>query len=205
MGLNFQSTGYIKIQLGDGVGLSFEVETSTDYYDAQWHHVVLTKERGATTDTIKLYVDNSLIGTDTSVNTHVIQNSADLEFGRVSSYSLPERYFKGYLDEVGIWNKALNSTEVSDLWNNSYGLSFENFIPSGGDTCTYTSGNWEIDLADYCVISVDSNVGTGNITFTGTGNVTFNATITACNVGTLPASQNGFMGNNAQVIVGGCS
>jgi len=42
--------------------------------------------------------------------------------------------FDGLLDEVGIWDKALTSTEVSDLYNSGNGLPYEaaaasTFIP----------------------------------------------------------------------------
>jgi len=74
------------------------------------------------------------------------------------------------------------------------------------DSCTYSgSGNWAINLSDYCVISTNTNLSTNNISFVGTGNVTFNATITACNIGVLPASQRGFLTSNAKVNIGKCT
>lgn len=32
------------------------------------------------------------------------------------------------LDELGIWNRSLNATEISDLWNGGYGLSYSQAI-----------------------------------------------------------------------------
>ena len=32
--------------------------------------------------------------------------------------------FRGYIDEVGIWNRTLNSTEISDLYNNGNGITY---------------------------------------------------------------------------------
>ena len=51
------------------------------------------------------------------------------------------------------------------------------------DTCTYTSGNWEIDMADFCVISDDCDLGTGKLSFTGAGNCTVNAVIDTTDMG----------------------
>ena len=73
------------------------------------------------------------------------------------------------------------------------------------DTCTYTTGNWNISLADYCIIDEDVDLGTNNITFYGEGNITFDATIVTCNVGGLPADQIGYVGSNAVVNYGVCS
>lgn len=70
------------------------------------------------------------------------------------------------------------------------------------DTCTYTSGNWEIDLADECVISTDTDIGANSITFTGTGSVTINATITAASIGMLPANQIGYITSNGWFWIG---
>lgn len=41
---------------------------------------------------------------------------------------------------------------------------------AGGDTCTYTSGNWNIDCSDNCVIDSNVNIDSGsNISMTGSG------------------------------------
>ena len=39
----------------------------------------------------------------------------------------------------------------------------------GGDTCTYTSGDWNVDAADNCVITSDVDLGGNNVIITGTG------------------------------------
>ena len=53
--------------------------------------------------------------------------------------------------------------------------------PPANDTCTYTSGNWNIDCADNCVISSPVNLGGNTITFTGSGTVTLNERVTGYN------------------------
>lgn len=49
------------------------------------------------------------------------------------------------------------------------------------DTCTYTSGNWEIDCSDNCVISSNVDVGGNNISINGTGTFVTSANITNYN------------------------
>ncbi len=49
------------------------------------------------------------------------ENAINFELGR-AAYS--SNYFKGELDEVGIWNRALSATEAYQLYNNGAGLSF---------------------------------------------------------------------------------
>lgn len=82
----------------------------------------------------------------------------------------------GLIDELGIWNRSLNSSEVSDLYNNGLGITYNKAIPA--DTCTYTSGNWNVNCWDNCTISSNVNLGGNNITFTGVGSFTVQANIT---------------------------
>ena len=72
------------------------------------------------------------------------------------------------------------------------------------DTCTCPSinTNWNISLADYCVITTTCNIGTGNISFYGTGNVTFNSSINCKNIGTVPSTAKLFVGSLMRMVVG---
>lgn len=51
-----------------------------------------------------------------------------------------------------------------------YNLSFFNVTVAEADTCTYSSGNWEIDCADNCNI-VSTDVGGNVVYISGTGSV----------------------------------
>ncbi len=46
------------------------------------------------------------------------------------------------------------------------------------DTCTYTSGNWDIDCSDNCSISSNVGLGGNNISIIGTGMFVTTANIT---------------------------
>ena len=66
-----------------------------------------------------------------------------------------------------MWNRALNSTEITQLYNSGDGITY---VPTAVDTCTYAgSGNWEVDCSDNCTIS-SNVVGDGsNFSVIGTG------------------------------------
>lgn len=49
--------------------------------------------------------------------------------------------------------------------------------PPPVDTCTYSSGNWEVDCSDDCSITSNVDVGGNNISITGTGTFTTTANI----------------------------
>ncbi len=68
-------------------------------------------------------------------------------------------------------NDSLNQFNSTSLFN--YTLTSP---PS--NTCTYTSGNWNINCADFCNITSNTNGGGNNITFGGTGSVDLEANLT---------------------------
>jgi len=82
----------------------------------QWHHFVLTLNNG----TAKIYVDGILVYTQTGVNS-TTQNNDILLFGKsVWGGNL----FNGKLDDIRIYNRPLDPTEVSSLFNE--GVCYQN-------------------------------------------------------------------------------
>lgn len=49
------------------------------------------------------------------------------------------------------------------------------------DSCTYTSGDWNIDCSDDCILNTDEDLGGNNIFMTGTGTVTVNGALSNFN------------------------
>src|SRR6056297_1271785 len=79
--------------------------------DGNWHHVVVT----ISGDTTKDYIDGNLVATNTRSTTFSPSSTDDVQIGN-SGDGYSGRYMDGKIDEVGIWDKALNSTEVSTLY-----------------------------------------------------------------------------------------
>jgi hypothetical protein len=76
--------------------------------------VVVTLESGTAT----IYVNGSQI--DSRGMGITTGTSSGGEIGaRIS----PTEYFSGYIDEVGVWNRALSGSEVSQLYNSGNGLN----------------------------------------------------------------------------------
>ncbi|WP_339876927.1 LamG-like jellyroll fold domain-containing protein [Olleya marilimosa] len=84
------------------------ITSTTTFNDDNWHHVteiVSLSERS-------LYVDGTLIGTDTSFSN---QNFGYIVLG--ASNLTPGIYFEGEIDEVRIWNTALSIEDVNGRGN----------------------------------------------------------------------------------------
>ena len=79
-----------------------------------WQHVAVTVK----TDTINFYLNGNNVGyvvaTGNVFTIPVIDQSVGLTIGACNS---PTEYFWGKLDDIGIWNRALTTTEISALYN----------------------------------------------------------------------------------------
>jgi len=77
--------------------------------DGNWHHLVVTYDQS----NLKVYIDGNLEATP-SLPSSNYATSSGLTIG---SWSDNNRYFNGSIDEVGIWNTALTSTQVSEIYS----------------------------------------------------------------------------------------
>jgi peptidoglycan/xylan/chitin deacetylase (PgdA/CDA1 family) len=84
---------------------------------ATWFEWVLMDDPGAQTTT--LYIDGVSVGTNH--NTAADTMAGNFEFG---GYDGTSSLFKGLIDELAVWNRALTAAEVSRLWNNGVGLQY---------------------------------------------------------------------------------
>lgn len=101
---------------------------------ATWYHVAVTFDN--TANECKFYVNGSQQGaTGTSLAT-ALQPEGNQPFivGNHSDETDSGKLFDGIIDELGVWSRALSSTEISSLYNGGTGLSY----PFGGVSVTAT-------------------------------------------------------------------
>ena len=70
---------------------------------------------------MKIYINGVLEDTD-SYTGPLLTNNDDLYIGTIFNAgggSCYGNYLKGSIDELAIWNRALNSTEIYDIWDNT--------------------------------------------------------------------------------------
>ena len=122
---------------GSGIGAG-----STNTYpvpQSTWHHIVFTIGGGF----VKLYV-NGVFNTSKVFNGVMPSSSSNLFFGKlpVGGY---EYYLNGFLDDIGIWNRVLTATEITNLYNNT-SVSIAN-PPVAASTQTFCGSATVADLA----------------------------------------------------------
>ncbi|MBK9452921.1 MAG: hypothetical protein IPN95_26575, partial [Bacteroidetes bacterium] len=86
----------------------------------RWAHIVLTADKA--NSLLTGYLDGVNFTTSAiDPNTFVGQNQLSIRigWGHWVSFSVPNNYFLGQLDDIGIWNRALTPCEVRALYLSS--------------------------------------------------------------------------------------
>lgn len=96
-------------------------QTSAIYANNDWNHIVLSMNQ---TD-INFYINNTLLSTQPTNTTTFAPNLGLQISGRPGG-----DYLRGMIDEVGLWNRGLTTTEVASLWNGGNGVSYLDFSSS---------------------------------------------------------------------------
>ncbi len=126
IGFNYWNSGG-----GDVITMSGTVAN-----DGNWHHAVVTYDGSVTTG--KLYIDGSLVATD-SANAGVLQNRAETtKIGEGYSWGQGDGFMNGSIDEVRIYNRALSQSEISRLYTST---QLTQKAPSGSGLVGY----WPLD------------------------------------------------------------
>ena len=99
--------------------------TSGSTNNGNWHHITVVKSGNTTSDTLKLYIDNSLKATQTLSNTGDYAWPAwnDLKFGVSKHYNgnVPSRVYNWWakdvqIDDVRIYSSALSVAQIAELY-----------------------------------------------------------------------------------------
>lgn len=102
-----------RIKSGVGnTGYTYSITLSTD----TWYYLTLTYDGS----NVRGYVAGSYVGLGASSgNGNSLTEGFFIGSGQTGSSE-----FDGIVDEVGVWERALNSTEISDLYNSGDGLAY---------------------------------------------------------------------------------
>lgn len=114
--------------------------------DGQFHHIVGTWTGDTTIDGAKLYVDGNVVGKDTALTT-IGSTTKTINFGWI----VGSRYFAlaGLIDEASIYNRALTSQEILNIFNAG---------SNGKCTAIATPGTVQLSDTTYTVNETDGTV-----------------------------------------------
>lgn len=79
---------------------------------------------------VNLYYNSTLVSTTAGGGGDVIDTGGPICIGATNCPTTPSIFYDGRIDEFGIWNRTLNQSELTDLYNNGSGITWrDDFVP----------------------------------------------------------------------------
>ena len=186
-----QGNGY----LGSFIGYGGIADDSFNVHQGQWVYVTSVFTNG----NIYIYLNGNLaLSGNNGFNLILSPTSNPLYFGTRDPQNAWVGWLKGKMDDIGIWNRALNSVEVSQLYNHnaiSLYLPDTHYLWSTGDTTSTINVSPTQTTTYYCTVSNGISSCTDSVTVTVNPlptNFFTQDTLTICNTNTtLSAPANG--------------
>ena len=120
------SSNVLRVFLNNTSGTnSIRFSGSTTFTPSAWYHAVFTYDGSKDISGCNLYFNSSLETKTSTVNnlTGSIYSGSNTYLGTGQNFTL---YNSGLLDEVGIWNRVLTSTEATELYNSGAAKQYPN-------------------------------------------------------------------------------
>ena len=116
--INVSTTSTIIFQVGSNGGTSLVSKCSNSALTlSAWNHVAVTWDGSNTATNVHIYINGSECSYQQQTNGSSLESpNATLEFGNRRSDNA--RPLNGYLTEIGLFNRVLSSSEVTDIYNN---------------------------------------------------------------------------------------
>ncbi|KEI76990.1 cell adhesion protein [Clostridium botulinum B2 128] len=131
---------YVNISKGTPGTYNLLLSSNKTVCDGEWHTVLFTWDGTTSTNSAKIYIDD-LINEDVAGTPLVIETtnaSYNLFVGKTGNPSPPPYFFNGSLDEIEIYNEAIEFTAnkylIQDKNNNLYTLNESNLVQASLQT-----------------------------------------------------------------------
>jgi len=119
----YDSSNTITFSCGTNARLKIRYQYNNDScpsFDSNWHHVVGIMTYSSGSFSLQMYFDGNSVGTTTgSAGTNQVNFSYNSYIGSLGQNVNNSRYFDGQIDEVAIFNRALNTTEIAALYDST--------------------------------------------------------------------------------------
>lgn len=157
-----------------------------------WYHVAFLYDKSA--GSIQIYVNGSSAGTISSQKTTIYNGSDPFRIGALGDGGGTAWYLDGAVDEFGVWDKLLTSSEITDLYNSGSGIAYYEPADVKNDTtlATSLSGYWELEESTASSTWTDSH-GTNNLSNNSSGSGVTSATGKQGNAGDFEFSNSEYL------------
>jgi hypothetical protein len=118
---------------------SYVVSNKNDWEPDNWYNIVGTWDGTTSPDGMKLYINGELDATTTAKYPTIMQNTAALWIGAWTTG--PNAYYKGLIDEVKIYKRALSEEEIKEGYKQGSLILYMPFDEGMGTSVNDLSGN----------------------------------------------------------------
>ena len=122
--------GTLSTNLLQGSNSNIFASVSINYNE--WKHIVISYDG----TTLRHFIDGTKVG-EQVFNIQMNSSSSDLTFGELHMGNGHWYLFSGYMDELGYWNRALTTQEISNLYSSPPNYSY-NWSPTNQTTSSIT-------------------------------------------------------------------
>jgi len=119
----WNASNALRLAAYDGSNTPYPTIAGAAIWDNAWHHVVMVVDQA--TDKIIAYLDGAWYAEVTNSCVTNTNNSGDIVLGANGAYGTS--WYRGNIDQVAIWGKALTTTEITSLWNSGNGLAYSSW------------------------------------------------------------------------------
>ena len=118
--LSLNSSYQLEFFVGNGITNETKT-TATTYNDNAWHHVIATFDG----TNLNLYVAGVTVGGVPATWNNNIAYNADCRFfiGARALNGSTTLHWNGVIDEIGVWDRALDTEDITELYNGGAGLT----------------------------------------------------------------------------------
>ncbi len=174
----FQASGELRYLFSSADGSNnYWTTTNASMSVNNWYFLFINGSGGGATNNYKMWVNGVYVGAN------YIQNGPSR--ARPSGYS--PAYIgwseaispmKGKMDECGRWFDVADEARIAQLYNSGSGITYTDDFPPE-DTCTYSSGDWNVVCNDNCSITDAVELGGNDLIIDGSeGNFDVRVAIT---------------------------
>ena len=120
---------------------NFSVSANKNYFSSTWHQITGTFDGTS----LKLYVDGQLVAQNNNLPPNVAINNTTDSFTLGSLFGPNNAYYKGLIDEVFVFNRALDAGEVWQIYQN-LSQKFQIQIADNNNVRLYNYSNYTQQL-----------------------------------------------------------
>ncbi|MFA6065548.1 MAG: LamG domain-containing protein, partial [archaeon] len=157
--IGLTSSGYLRIYFySGGVWNGVEVASANPLTLNRWNYITVTFT--GSTGKLNVYINGALNKTSTLVVGSIQSSAGPLKIGTYNPGGYYSNYFPGQLEDVAIWNRALDANEIKEIFNKGssrIGVKYRSCESSSSCTSAWSALSYFSTSNQLSLDSLDGN------------------------------------------------